>query len=77
MRHTPPLGPQALETDARSRAVALGLRIFRVVFEKTVAGVPTGAKTVAVRSGPSRSASIVAVRRKGDEVLVCEERAGW
>mmetsp|Transcript_14152 Transcript_14152/g.23547 ORF Transcript_14152/g.23547 Transcript_14152/m.23547 type:complete len:563 (-) Transcript_14152:205-1893(-) len=33
--------------------------------------------TVAVRAAPSRSAPIVATRKRGDEMLIAEERDGW
>lgn len=32
---------------------------------------------MAVRAGPSRAEKILAVRHKGDEILVAEERDGW
>ena len=30
-----------------------------------------------MRGGPTREHSIAAVRKKGDEVLIAEERGGW
>ena len=62
-----------LSSSNRQRAQELGLRVYTVVFEDP----KTGKTAVAVRAGPSRSARIVAVRHKGEEVIVAEEVDGW
>ncbi|KAL1503472.1 hypothetical protein AB1Y20_011956 [Prymnesium parvum] len=59
---------RALQMNARSRAAALGLRLFKVVFD---------GRAVAVRDGPSRESKIVGCRKLDEEVLVAEERGGW
>lgn len=72
-----------LAQSLRDRAAELGLDVYTVVFEggavnKDGKDVPAAIRnTVAVRAAPSRTASMVSTRHKGDEVLVAEERAGW
>jgi hypothetical protein len=62
-----------LESSTRDIASQLGLTIWAVVYDDA----KNGRHTVAVRSGPSRSHAIVAVRHRGEEVLVAEEKDGW
>lgn len=63
----------ALTLSIRERALALHLLLFTVVFT----GDKEGRQMVAVRDKPSRQARIVGTRKRGDELLVAEERDGW
>ena len=72
------LAKKWLASSMRERAAELGLAIYTVVFDNPSTDPrDKGRHTVAVRAAPSRSASIVSVRHRGDEILVAEERDGW
>jgi hypothetical protein len=66
------------------RAQQLSLGLYKVVFEGAATSYKNGREvpqsvrqTVAVRAAPSVGSELVATRRRGDELLVAEERNGW
>lgn len=81
-RHS--MARQWISQSSRERAASLSLSLYKVVFQGTNTTRPDGKPvpeslrdTVAVREAPSRTAQMVATRKRGDEILVAEESGGW